>query len=469
MRKTLALFVLLLAGALPRPSLAACPGVSACVYNKGCPAGSKRVLPGQDGSRRRSTPRLARGRLSVSRPGVHRINQLSRQADPPRLLGRSDRHVSQRRRLRTGGDLFVGRRQGQHPQRLHDPERPSPERWRHLHQRSFPHDPELDPEGRTEAVGNFARGGGMAVIGAQASPVINCTKFLENMADYDGGGLMSTYSANPYLRSDLFQGNRAPYGAAIGVAWSGRLDLGWTQLLANQAGVDGGGIHAGVPYGNVLVRQVWFKGNTAGSHGGGMWVPGGLAEVLNSTFDGNRAAEGGGIAAGFGSMVSVASSLFVHNTTTNPGSATLVNANAVGSNTSVVNHYNGFFGNTGPDFLSTYGDLGLLTWGRTRLSEAPAVRPRARRRSTPVSRTSSSMIPTGRATTWAPAAVRRSRSSAPCSNPIPRKGKSPGSPWASPSSISLRPPSNQHRPAASIQPGPSRPSDLQCFRTTIGG
>ena len=92
-----------------------------------------------------------------------------------------------------------------------------------------------------------------------------------------------------------------------------------------------------------------------------MWVPGGLAEVLNSTFDGNRAAEGGGIAAGFGGMVSVASSLFVHNTTTSSASATLVNANPVASNTSVVNHYNGFFGNTGTDYLSTYGDLDLLT------------------------------------------------------------------------------------------------------------
>jgi hypothetical protein len=172
---------------------------------------------------------------------------------------------------------------------------------------------------------------------------------------------MSTYSANPYLRSNLFEGNKAPYGGAIGVAWSGRLDLGWTQLLANQASSDGGGIHSGAPYGNVLVRQVWFKGNKAGSNGGGMWVPAGLAEVVNSTFDSNQAAEGGGLAAGYGGKVSVASTLFVRNTTTNPGSATLVNAN--GSNTSLVNHYNGFFGNTGTNFKNTYGDKGLLIAG----------------------------------------------------------------------------------------------------------
>jgi len=91
-----------------------------------------------------------------------------------------------------------------------------------------------------------------------------------------------------------------------------------------------------------------------------MWVPAGLADVVNSTFDGNQAAEGGGIAAGFGSMVNVASTLFVRNTTTNTASATLVNAQ--GSNTSVVNHYNGFFGNTGTNFKfkGTYGDKELL-------------------------------------------------------------------------------------------------------------
>ena len=51
--------------------------------------------------------------------------------------------------------------------------------------------------------------------------------------------------------------------------------------------------------------------------------------------------------------------LFVRNATTSAGSAALVNAH--GSNTSVVNHYNGFFGNTGGHYLQTYlrgSDLG---------------------------------------------------------------------------------------------------------------
>jgi predicted outer membrane repeat protein len=86
-----------------------------------------------------------------------------------------------------------------------------------------------------------------------------------------------------------------------------------------------------------------------------MWVPAGLAEVVNSTFDGNRAAEGGGIAAGHGSLVSVANTLFVRNTTSNASSAALVNVHPADS--SLVNHFNGFFGNTASDFANTYGDL----------------------------------------------------------------------------------------------------------------
>jgi hypothetical protein len=79
-----------------------------------------------------------------------------------------------------------------------------------------------------------------------------------------------------------------------------------------------------------------------------------LAQVVNCTFDGNRALTGGAVAAGLGGMVDVAGTLFVNN-----HGAALVNT-APGSNTAVVNHYNGFFGNTGGDYLSTYGDLSPL-------------------------------------------------------------------------------------------------------------
>ncbi len=204
----------------------------------------------------------------------------------------------------------------------------------------------------------YGRGGGMLVNGPAARPVVTCTRFIRNESNYSGGGLATVNGADPYLRFDRFEANKAPYGAGIAAAYSGRLDLAMTVLEGNQAVTDGGGIHAGVPYGNVLARNVCFKSNTAGNLGGGFWVPFGMVEVANSTFTGNRAGVGGGLAAGYGSSVDVVNSLFVGNTTTSGLSATLVNTDT--STTSVVNHFNGFFGNTGGDHLATYGDLDLL-------------------------------------------------------------------------------------------------------------
>jgi hypothetical protein len=360
MRKTLVLFVLLLAGAWPRPSLADCPGTSACVYNQGCPRGAKPVGPGQSIQKEIDAAPCTGATLCVE-PGTYTelinfhgkpINLVSSDGPGATFLdgggsgpvvtfataeGKDsilDGFTIQNGKAQFGAGVYI-----------------------------YGASPTIRNSivARNAATGIYAKGGGIAVLGAQAAPAILCTQFLGNTSDYSGGGLMSTYSASPYLRSDVFEGNRAPYGGAIGVAWSGRLDLAWTQLLTNQASSDGGGIHAGVPYGNVLVRQAWFKNNSAGGYGGGMWVSAGFADVVNSTFDGNQAYEGGGIAAGYGSMVNVASTLFVRNVTTTSGSATLVNAH--GSNTSVVNHYNGFFGNTGPNFGNTYGNKGLLIAG----------------------------------------------------------------------------------------------------------
>lgn len=361
MRKTLVLFVLtlVLAGAWARPSLAACPGMEACVYNNGCPRGSTRVAAGQSIQRAIDAAPCTGATLCVA-PGIYK-GLINFRGKPINLVSSGGPIVTFLDGNGAGPVVTFSSAEG----------KDSILNGFTVRNGSAPYGAgiyikEASPTIRNSiltgnaATGNFGRGGGIGVTGVWAHPSITCTKFLRNTASYAGGGLMSTYSANPYLRSNLFERNRARYGGAIGVHWSGRLDLGWTQLLANQASTDGGGIHVGTPYGNVLVRQTWFKGNSAGNYGGGMWVPAGFADVVNSTFDGNRAAEGGGIAAGYGSMVNVASTLFVGNTS-NPGSATLVNA--LGSNTSVVNHYNGFFGNTGPDFANTYGDKGLLQLG----------------------------------------------------------------------------------------------------------
>jgi hypothetical protein len=356
MRKATVISTLLLAVAWARPLLADCPGVSACVLSQ-CPPDAKPLKIGQTIQRAIDSSPYGKSSLCVP-PGTYNetinfhgkpVNVVSSGGPGVTIIdgggsgpvvtfasdeGRDsvlDGFTIRNGNAGSGGGIYISSA--------------SPT-LRNL----------IVTNNR--ATGLYARGGGLGVLGAQAHPAILCTQFLWNQADYDGGGLISGYSANPYLRSDYFEGNSAAYGGAIGVYNSGRLDLGWSELIGNQASVDGGGIHSGVVYGNVLVRQVWLKNNTAGSNGGGMWVPAGFADVINCTFDGNHAFNGGGIAAGFGGMVNVASTLFVRNTTTG-GSATL--ATAAGSNTSVVNHYNGFYGNTGANFANTYGNVGLLT------------------------------------------------------------------------------------------------------------
>jgi hypothetical protein len=352
----LVLFALVLAGALPRPLLADCPGVSACTLSK-CPAGAKPVKPGQsiqkaiDASPCTALPCTASA-ICVA-PGTY-TGKIDFHGKPVNLVSSGGPGVTFLDGGGSGPVVTFATAEGKDSILDGFTVRNGMAGYGagiYINAASPTIKNSIVTQNR--ATGTFGRGGGAGVLGAQAHPAILCTQFLGNMADYDGGGLMSGYSANPYLRSDHFEGNSASYGGGIGVYNSGRLDLGWTELIANRASGDGGGIHTGVAYGNVLVRQVWFKNNTAGGSGGGMWVPAGFADVINCTFDGNQAATGGGIAAGFGGMVNVASTLFVRNKT-----AALINAS--GSNTSVVNHYNGFYGNTGGDFLNTYGDKGLL-------------------------------------------------------------------------------------------------------------
>lgn len=353
MRKTLVFLALVVVGVWPRPLLAQCPGRSACVFNQGCPDDSMKVTP-DDSLQMVIDAASSIGATLCAEPGTY-TGLINFHGKPIKLISSGGPGVTILDGGGSGPVVTFASAEG----------KDSILDGFTIQNGNAPFGSGIFIQRSSPTIRNSiltmntatARGGGIWVGGEQASPSITCTHFLGNSAQYSGGGLTSDYSANPYLRSNLFEANHAPYGGAISVAWSGRLDLGWTELLHNTAGGDGGGMHVGVPYGNVLVRQVWFRGNTASGYGGGMWVPAGMADVVNSTFDGNQASDGGAIAAGYGSMVSVASTLFVRNSTTNPASGTVVNAQ--GSNTSVVNHYNGYFGNVGPNFSNTYGNKGI--------------------------------------------------------------------------------------------------------------
>ncbi|HEX3531525.1 MAG TPA: hypothetical protein VH988_31080 [Thermoanaerobaculia bacterium] len=338
MRRTMFFLSLVLVVAMARPTLAACPGTSTCKPNVGCPRGSIIVSQGQ--SIQNAINAAGCAATICVKPGTYsglinfkgkKINLLSSNGPAVTILN--------------GAALgpVVSFKTAEGPASILDG---FPTIRNCIIQRNV---------AAATSTNNFPRGGGAWVGGASAKPVITCTRFIGNQAGYAGGGLLTGGFADPYLQLDDFESNTAPYGGAIAAYSSGRLDVGTTLFQANQATGDGGAIHAGVVYGNVLVRQCWFKGNKAGGSGGGIWVPAGLAQVINDTFDGNQASQGGGVAAGFGGMVDVASTIFVNNTGT-----ALVNTQPTGSNTSVVNHYNAFFNNTGGTFQDTYGDLAPL-------------------------------------------------------------------------------------------------------------
>lgn len=209
----------------------------------------------------------------------------------------------------------------------------------------------------------YSRGGGAWVFGKWSAPTIRCTTFQGNQADYKGGGLESDYSARPYLYFDTFQGNSAPYGGGFGAEWNGLATISDSLFLSNSANGDGGGLHVLTQFGTTLVRRTVIAGNTAPGNGGGMWVAGGFATVLNSVFDANSASHGAAVAAGYGSSVNVESSILVNSPSSPyPTDATLaVDSGDLAVGSSLLNSFNLFAGNSGPNSVGTALNNQILT------------------------------------------------------------------------------------------------------------
>ena len=206
----------------------------------------------------------------------------------------------------------------------------------------------------------YSRGGGAWISGKWSAPTIRCTTFQGNHADYKGGGLESDYSAHPYLYFDTFQGNSAPYGGGVGVEWNGLASISDSLILNNAADGDGGGLHVKTQFGTTLVRRTVIAGNTAPGNGGGMWAAAGFATVLNSVFDGNSASHGAGVASGYGSSVNVESSILV-NTPSSPYPTDATLAVGSGAGSSLLNSFNLFAGNNGPNYVGTALNNQILT------------------------------------------------------------------------------------------------------------
>ncbi len=352
MRSILLLLTLAIVVTLAQPAMAACPGISTCRLST-CPTGATIVAPGK--SIQTAINAAANGATICVRPGTYTAN-LNFMGKPITLVSSGGPNVTILKG--TGAGTVVTFNHFEGGDSVLDGFTVTNGKAMNggglAITKASPTVRNCIIKNNMATGGSFSRGGGAYVAGPNARPSITCVQLAFNQATYGGGGLASVGSADPYLRTDDFEQNTAPYGGGIAVHSNGRLDVGTTSFISNQATVDGGGIHSGTTYGNALVRNCWFKGNKANGNGGGMWVPAGLAQVANCTFDGNQAATGGGVAAGFGSMVDVGSSIFVNNS----GNAALVNTST--ADTSVVDYFNDYFGNAGsPPNVGTY-DQGIL-------------------------------------------------------------------------------------------------------------
>jgi parallel beta-helix repeat protein len=129
----------------------------------------------------------------------------------------------------------------------------------------------------------------------------------------NGGGLFASPSGGDFtLTNTTLSGNTASsHGGGVYVTGATNVTVTNTTLSANTASSYGGGVYV-TGASNVTLTNTTFSGNTASSYGGGIYVTGASNVTLtNTTFSGNTASRysGGGV------CVTGASSVTLTNTT----------------------------------------------------------------------------------------------------------------------------------------------------------
>ncbi|MHC4615392.1 MAG: right-handed parallel beta-helix repeat-containing protein, partial [Planctomycetota bacterium] len=151
----------------------------------------------------------------------------------------------------------------------------------------------------------YAEGGGMASFGVSSPTVTDCS-FTNNTAFQagepsgigSGGGLADGYGANTTVTNCTFIGNTAEEGGGLTGAGT-VVNCRFEGNSATSDTIEGGLAGAILTWGDSIVMNCEFVGNTAGGYGGGMYItvdsPSGGPTVTNCTFEGNHADEGGGM------------------------------------------------------------------------------------------------------------------------------------------------------------------------------
>lgn len=151
-------------------------------------------------------------------------------------------------------------------------------------------------------------GGGIAALD-NTQLAVGGVLFQGNIAGDDGGGIAATFSSKTTVFDSNFENNRAD-GHGGGVyrndvmtpVFSGHsATISDSRFIQNTAGLSGGGYFHGESSGSATIDNSLFQSNRSNSNvlgngGGGIYVfADGLVRVTGSTFVNNRALDGGGL------------------------------------------------------------------------------------------------------------------------------------------------------------------------------
>ena len=157
---------------------------------------------------------------------------------------------------------------------------------------------------------NFAEAGGAISMVGDNHPTFTGDKFENNEASNHGGGIMFWETSNVKCNNVEFTGNKAQWGAGIGV-WGGELHADNCLFSDNHASIWGGGLAS--DFGILAISNCTFAKDTSDWGSGGLHMDHVDATIANCTFEENKAVFGGGFHTVF-SQVNCIQNDFLNNT-----------------------------------------------------------------------------------------------------------------------------------------------------------
>ena len=163
--------------------------------------------------------------------------------------------------------------------------------------------------------------GGGLVIRSNSEVTADNTQFVDNRADDDGGGLYITSDGQVTLTNSLLDDNRAgDEGGGLYASERGIVDIVSTSVTRNQVNNNGGGIS--VKGNSVLSLSDSTVAQNTAADGGGIYSQGGNVSVSAGTrFERNVATleDGGGLSINEGATTTLENVVFVENTAAEDG------------------------------------------------------------------------------------------------------------------------------------------------------